>query len=228
MHFIHGTCTLCYKARERLSKLPEKLLLLYSTAHMKLRLLKTQLEFKANIMSYQSMCAEIELSCLTSGLTGLNTHAGLLHLCVVLYIGNCTLFTHIIDYFFLASFLLQWSSFVAWNPKRDRLCMFCHIITASYACHHCMFVISSLQVMSCHHCILCHIITVSCAISSLYVLSYHHCKLCHVITVCLSYHYCKLCPVITVCYVISSLYVVSYHRCMLCHNITVCCVILSM
>jgi len=107
MHFIHGTCTLCYKARERLSKLPEKLLLLYSTAHMKLRLLKTQLEFKANIMSYQSMCAEIELSCLTSGLTGLNTHAGLLHLCVVLYIGNCTLFTHIIDYFFLASFLLQ-------------------------------------------------------------------------------------------------------------------------
>ena len=198
MHFIHGTCTLCYKARERLSKLPEKLLLLYSTAHMKLRLLKTQLEFKANIMSYQSMCAEIELSCLTSGLTGLNTHAGLLHLCVVLYIGNCTLFTHIIDYFFLASFLLQWSSFVAWNPKRDRLCK------------------------------LCHIITVSCAISSLYVLSYHHCKLCHVITVCLSYHYCKLCPVITVCYVISSLYVVSYHRCMLCHNITVCCVILSM
>lgn len=198
MHFIHGTCTLCYKARERLSKLPEKLLLLYSTAHMKLRLLKTQLEFKANIMSYQSMCAEIELSCLTSGLTGLNTHAGLLHLCVVLYIGNCTLFTHIIDYFFLASFLLQWSSFVAWNPKRDRLCK------------------------------LCHIITVSCVISSLYVLSYHHCKLCHVITVCLSYHYCKLCPVITVCYVISSLYVVSYHRCMLCHNITVCCVILSM
>lgn len=110
----------------------------------------TQLEFEANIMSYQSMCAEIELSCLTSGLTGLNTHAGLLHLCVVLYLGNCTL-----NVIVSVSCVYHHCMFCQYHH-----CKLCHII--SVCC-----VISSLYVMSYHQCMLCHIITVCCVILSM-------------------------------------------------------------